>query len=496
MSNIRVTYSGLIAFLVSILGVITGTIFVVIVSRRLTPEDFGLWSLIGFMLGYVLVLEPITTYWTTRQLARGEKVGKTSVTSISMFSSGGIIIYFIIILFIGNNLEVNFDVLFVSGLMIPLMFFINLFNGIALTNKPQSISYGNLVFEVIKIPIGAFFIIFLEFGLMGAIITIIIGQVVRLAILFSFNKKMIRGTVKFAFMKFWVKMSWLVLYSSSSGLIHKFDVLSVSMISSSLTVLAYWQAGLTAAGIVAISSSISQALYPKLLAENKKEYAHETLKMTLFFAIPILGTAIVFAKPVLHVLNPIYAEASLIVIFLAIQSLVGVLTGIYTNILSAFEKVDTDNNSTFKQYVKSKLFFIPTINHIIAITYIATLLVFLLFFANNANEIDIVITWSMIMLATHTPFMIYLMSVVKKKHKISFPLKETIMYGAVTLLAGTISYVIIDNYLEYSESIFDFLPQFIPIVILGGTIYFGIIYLIDKSTRNLFKSIWREILKK
>jgi len=61
---------------------------------------------------------------------------------------------------------------------------------------------------------------------------------------------------------------------------------------------------------------------------------------------------------------------------------------------------------------------------------------------------------------------------------------------------GTVAYVIIDNYLEYSESVFDFLPQFIPIVILGVTIYFGIVYLIDKSARNLFKSIWREIFSK
>jgi len=496
MSNVRVTYSGLISFLVSVSGVITGTIFVVIITRRLSPEDFGLWSLIGFMIGYVMILEPITTYWTTRQLARGEKVGKTAVASISMFSSGGIIIYFIIALFIGKNLNANLDVLLVSVLLVPLMFFINLFNGIALTNKPQSISYGNLIFEIIKIPIGAFFIIFLEFGLMGAILTLIIGQVVRLGILFSFNKEMITGGIKFAFIKFWTKMSWIVLYASSAGLIHRFDVLSVSLISSSLTVLAYWQAGLTAAGLVSISSSISQALYPKLLAENKKEYANEILKKTLFFGIPILGTAIIFAKPVLHVLNPIYAEASLIVIFIAVNSLVGVVTGIYTNILSAFEKVDTDSNSTFKQYVKSKLFFIPTISHMIAITYVTTLLVFMVFFADTQNEIDIVVTWSMIMIATHTPFMIYLMSVVRKNYKVSFPLKEMTMYSAVTLLAGTISYVIIDNYLEYSESVFDFLPQFIPIVILGGAIYFGVVYLIDKSVRNLFKSIWREILKK
>ena len=39
MSSIRVTYSGLIAFGVSLIGVITGTIFVIMVTRKLTPDE-------------------------------------------------------------------------------------------------------------------------------------------------------------------------------------------------------------------------------------------------------------------------------------------------------------------------------------------------------------------------------------------------------------------------------------------------------------------------
>ena len=72
MSGIRVTYSGLISFVVSLLSVLTGVIFTLIVTRQLSQEEFGTWGLIGGMTGYVLIFGPITTYWVTREIARGE----------------------------------------------------------------------------------------------------------------------------------------------------------------------------------------------------------------------------------------------------------------------------------------------------------------------------------------------------------------------------------------------------------------------------------------
>jgi hypothetical protein len=59
LSNIRVTYSGLYAFFVSIIGIVTGLIFILIITRNLSPEEFGTWSLIGSIIGYVMISESI-----------------------------------------------------------------------------------------------------------------------------------------------------------------------------------------------------------------------------------------------------------------------------------------------------------------------------------------------------------------------------------------------------------------------------------------------------
>ena len=130
LNNIRVTYSGLIALLVSLIGVITGTVFVILITRKLTPDDFGLWTLLWSVVAYVLVVEPIVTYWSTRQVARGEKIGRTSISTAGLFSMAGIIVYLIIASYISESLESNFSIFVLAGLLVPLMFLNNTLNSL------------------------------------------------------------------------------------------------------------------------------------------------------------------------------------------------------------------------------------------------------------------------------------------------------------------------------------------------------------------------------
>ena len=97
MSNIRVTYSGLINFVVILISFFTGLIFTIIVTRRLSPEEFGLWSLIGSLLLYVMIFKPINEYWTTRHIAREEDASITAILSSGIFSAASIGIFLVVI---------------------------------------------------------------------------------------------------------------------------------------------------------------------------------------------------------------------------------------------------------------------------------------------------------------------------------------------------------------------------------------------------------------
>ena len=77
--------SGLIGLAIGLSTVITGLIFILIVTRSLTQEELGTWGLIGGLITYVVILEPMISYWSTREIARDINSGKTEVISSGVF---------------------------------------------------------------------------------------------------------------------------------------------------------------------------------------------------------------------------------------------------------------------------------------------------------------------------------------------------------------------------------------------------------------------------
>ena len=494
MSEIRVTYSGLIAFVVGLSGIITGFIFTIIVTRELTPEELGLWTLIGSLVGYVVIVEPIISFWTTRQIARGEQIAKTSLISSSLLSVLAILVYGGIAIYISSSLDVDFFPLILAAFLVPLMFLTNTLNSIALSYKPQAISYGMIAFEISKLPLGFLLVYSLQFGLIGAIIATIIASLIKIIFLISFTKNIIVGLIKINVIKYWFRLSWLPVYMNAQGLVFSLDVLIFSLFTNSLTGLAFWGVGSAIANIVAHSGKISQALYPKILATKNKDVIEENIKRLLFFAIPLLAAGIVFAKPVLHVLNPVYVEGVFIVYLLSIRAFMSIIKNVAFGILTSYENVDIDKDVSLKNVVKSKLFFLPTLDYVLTCSYIGVLIIFLIFTqTSDIEEVDLITYWALILVIITTPFMIYGILLINKIHQISLPYKTILKFTSITLLSSVITYLFIEKYLIYYESIFDFLPHLIPFILLAGTIYIGLVYIFDKSTREFLKLIYSEI---
>ena len=497
MSSIRVTYSGLIGLVVSIIGVITGTVFVIVVTRNLLPEEFGLWTLIGSIVSYVLIINPIVTYWSTRQIARGEEIGKMAVGMSGAFSVGGMIVYLGIAIFIATTTDADLFVLVLASILIPLLFLTQVLSSICMGFKPQAVSYGLLSFEISKIPFGFLLVAFLEFGIIGAVIATMLSSIIRIIVLVIMGRDKIAGAIKKSIIKFWFKFSWLTVYLGGAGLIYKLDVLIFSILTNSFLGLAYWGVAQTSSKFVGHSAQLSAALYPKLLSGGKIKIAEQNLIRTLYFAIPLLGFSIVFAKPALHILNPVYVEGVLIVVFISLRTFCSQIQTIFFEILSAYETIDMDKQAPMKQYIKSKLFFLPSLQYILSITYVSILAIFLLFFNDpNSSEIFIVTIWSAIACVVTVPFVIYGIITVKKQYNFHFTYPPIIKYTGVTILVSILLSIISEQFLTYPQSIFDFIPEIIPLFVLYAILYLGITFVVDESTKKLFKSIIKEIIKK
>mgnify|MGYP001584537222 CR=1 FL=1 len=497
MSSIRVTYSGLIAFVISIVSVFTGLVFTIIVTRQLTQEEFGTWGIIGAMTGYMLIFEPIINHWATREIARGKESGKTALFSTGLFSTIAIVGYMIMIILFEKQIEVNFDLLLVGLILIPLAFFRASLQSIAMGYKPEIRSYGILAFEIVKIPVGLLLIYFLELGLMGAIITTAFATLSTITVLTINVKEKLKDNFNVKFLKSWIKRFWIPTYPKISNKIMNLDVVAFTLIGGSIADLAYWTAANAISKVVAHADQISSPIYGKLLGGGKVELLQNSIIRTLYFSFPLVAMAIIFARPGLFILNPLYEIASSIVVVLSITVFFQTLNGLFESALEGTEKVDLNEKATVKEYIKSRLFYLPTIRLIQRSVYLsAVVIVFILFAFNVENKIELIFYWAIVSLTTRIPLTVYLYILMRKHLKTKIQLLPIIKYLLSAVLMFGLTYFIMNEFIEYKISIFEFLPQFLIYVTIAVGGYLALTYLIDQRTRFLFKSIVKEIFKR
>jgi len=497
LSNVRVTYSGLIAFVISISSVFTGIIFTLIVTRNLSVQDFGLWTLIGSLISYVIIYEVIISFWTSRQVARDQDVGKTALVTSGLLSSISFILFLVVAFFVSDTVNINLDILFIAAIMAPLLFISNTLTGINLGHRPEATSYGVLFFEIFKIPVGLTLVYFLELGIIGALITIIISYLIKILIQIYFAKPKLNGIFNYHKILYWFKFSWLPMYITIPGFIWTLDVLVFSAMTNSVEGLAFYGASMAIGNIVVHSGMISQGLYPKLLSGGESQFFENSFSKVLYFAIPLLFIAILFSKSGLFVLNSAYQDASIIVIIYSIRSFFYVIGGTFTKSLQGLEKIDESELQTFSQLLKSKLVLIPTLNLIHYSSYVISLVIVLtILIPYNLSFIELITYWVMISLIIQIPFTIIPGILLYKKIHFHISFKNIIKFLIGSIAMVLVFFITSDEIIVYENSIFIFLPRVILQFAICGVTYLGVTYMIDKNTRSLFKSIITELTGK
>ena len=446
------------------------------------------------MISYFVISERIISFWSTRQIARGEEVGKTSVLSSIFFGFGTIPIYILLTVIVATQSNADLNILLLGMILLPVFIVSQNLAAINLGHKPYAISFGLLTFELVKIPAAVFLIIILDLSVEGVIISVLIAYLARIVILAYFAKPKLVGKFSLGTIKRWFKLSWVPIFIHFTMALRQFDVFLYSIITGSVIGLAFFNASFIIAGIINHSALISQALYPKLLAVQKYKLVQENFTLLMYFAIPLLGTAIIFAKPALFALNPLYVGAELIVILLSFRTFFLVIRDVLETVLLGSETIDIEQNPSFTSLRKSMLFFVPNVRTIHFVIYISVLIIsFFILYQLEFSELEIVTWWAGIALLIELGVFIYVLFKFKKTVKISIPIVPIGKYVFSTILAGVVFLITSEFLIEYHQSIYEFLPGLVIQFLICAAIYLGTTYLIDKKTRKFFQTILKEL---
>jgi len=494
LSNIRVTYTGLLSFVIAIITGIIGTLFTLILTRTLNTEEYGTWGLIISLTTYVTMLGGIISFWSTREISRGINSGRTAILGTTILSIIAIGVYIIVSYFMGIQTKSDLNALFFSSILIPVIFFNGILTAINLGWKPHIISYATLVFALTQLLFTFIFVYTFKFGLIGAISSTLISYVVSIVILSIYGRKKIKGLLSKTYIKNWLKRFWLPLYPSLSIIIEGLGVVVFSILTQSVIGLAFWTASSALSAIISNAGLISRGVYPKLLEGGSRHYLEDNLSQLFYFGFLMTGIVITFAKPGLFALNPIYESSFVIVIILGLRNFFLLLTNTSIQNLQGIENVDLDKKANFKNLIKSSLFYPHTLRLIQTLIFITILVGGLIFLINyNFTDHQMLLFWAMASLLTQIPLSLYLLKLMNKKLRMSFPIMIITKYFLITITSFVIIYVISQKFIIPNENPVEFIPTLSFFIVIGILLHFFISYILDSKLRLLTKSIIKEL---
>jgi hypothetical protein len=117
-------------------------------------------------------------------------------------------------------------------------------------------------------------------------------------------------------------------------------------------------------------------------------------------------------------------------------------------------------------------------------------------FKNEYSELELVTYWSIINLIISIPFTIYLFSLVKKNFVFKLETKLITKYLGITIIIFSLTFIISDKFLVYTENIFEFIPQLLLFIMIGVVGYLILTYLLDLRIRKLVSAIINEFMNK
>lgn len=483
---IRLQYSGFIIFAAKLLSVATGLAFQFMIARNTTTYEYGLWFNINDVLAYFILLAGVLPFWSMRFVARGkEGVAKTGIVANLAISTAATAIYLSITPFITSLLNIPEQYLllyFLISIQIIELYSLNALQACLQAKMPHTIGYGLLVAEACKVILGYIIIIRFNKPLLGAMISLTVAFVLQIIYYIKLLSKELRQKVEWKYVKEWLKGSVANIYNVIGNQIAAFIFILLYVYGSG-DARGYYGAAAQIATVIAYSSFLAFALYPKLLAERKTEDVETALKMVLMFAIPMTAGAIALPDSFLTLLQPTYVDAVPVLIVLSIDAFIITISSFLNFVLFGLEKMDEKATISFRELTKSKLFFAFSLPYFHALITLPTTFFVLSVYTQNQPLISAFYVSIINSSARFTMFII-LCIVIRKMVKIKIPWK----YITRCLFASFVMAVTL-FLLPHPTRIITTLG----VTAAGGVIYFMLLMAIDKEVRVLASSVWQEI---
>jgi len=486
-NEIRLKYSGLIVFASHILSATSGLAFVLMITRTVSTEDFGIWGNINDLSNYFILLSGVIPFWATRFIVR-EHAGsaRTGLIANLFISVATTSIYLALVPTIVSALQISsiYSILYtVVSVQILELHIISALEAVLRAKQPQTIGYGLLILGVCRIPLGFTLIILFKLGLQGALYSIITSYAIQIAFYLKLTAKELKESAKWSYLKEWLKAAPIVVYNIVGNRIVAFSLILLFVYGGELA-RAYHGAAASFTVVISYSSFLAFALYPRLLSRSSSEDVSVSLRLVMMFAIPMTAGVMVLSDSYLTMLNVAYSEARLVLLLLAISVLCLTLSQVFNTVVSGTERVDAKAKIAFCELVKSRLFLLFTLPYIQSVVTLPAIFVILTSIAKTSLEAATYL--AMVTFLSNLAMLIVRYLIARKCLVFKFPWNSVFKYSLASAAMATVL-LVIPHPTRLSVTV--------AFTLLGAAVYLTALMLIDKEAKSLAKSILEEAMR-
>jgi O-antigen/teichoic acid export membrane protein len=490
--QVKLRYASLINYALNLTGAVFTLFFLTLLARRLAVEDYANWIMITRYLSYIIIPGIIYTYWVTRDISRGNNDSKTAINlSVGM----GVVfmpIYVLLMLIFSANFEQPLVPLLVSTLIVFFDFLYAALHAISNGHAPQLTGYGTFSLKIVQAASGLFLVGFAAMGLTGAVIAALLGRIAADAALLVMNRHILRQSrFEAKIIKQWLKSSWLPLFMTLASMIYTFDVLVVRIFYQSEIPIAYYGIALNLLSAVMFANVVSSTLYPKILSKKSLEDLDEAIWLILLLSVPVAMLMIFYARPLIAIFGVQYVPATIILQLLIIYSIIQIFSNLANTVYVGLERIDENGLSSPKGLAKSALF---KSSLIILGANVAYLVILSTISTLRLDITNITVGWASLLIITSTITFLSYLSMLKRDFSKRFPYKITITYLAKFLVAAIPAALPLFLFnIEISEGFYQMILNMAFPVFLSATLYFVMLYLIDRKFRSTLGEVLRKL---
>jgi hypothetical protein len=486
--ELSLQYSGYAIFAAKLISVATGFAFQVMFRSAVSGTGYSIYYNIGDFIAYFTLMAGVVPFWVMRYVARGKDGAiRTGVATNFVISIVGTIAYLAIVPLVLPLIlpdSTNYLPLYlIAGMQITEYYSISIFETCLQAYKPQAVGFGLLIQQISKITIGYVLIVLLGQGVLGAIIVTAISFVVQIAFYYALLFRELKQQIQWRYIREWFKGSVGSIYSFVGSQIANLSVILL-FVYGGVESRGIYAAAFIIANIIAYSSFLSFALYPKLLAEKNQKDATTSIKMVLMFALPMATGAIALAESYMGLLD--YGYASMVLVVLSFDALITVMGGIYNAVVSGIENVDEDEKLSIRRLVRSRLFLAFSLPYVQAAISLPTIYFVLTTYAFHMPY-EATLYVAIINISVHVFTFALLFAISRKMMKISIPWKSVAKYLFASAIMGIVLFLLPHPTTKLLT---------IAVTAVGGGIYLAILVAIDEEARALPRTILHEIRKK